>query len=247
VLAAVRETTNPQVRGILMQFVERYAQGREAELAQSANGADPDVASAIVQLIGRMQTPNARAALQQLANAEDVNVRVEARVIIAPSPDHAQNELSTLLDNQSPFVRMAALRAISRYSMRNVWPTVSRIINGKNFNDLGNDERRELLRAAIVLVPDRGEPLALDLAKKGGVLVSENREATRTLAAELLGEFSRSRPIAAALNELAQARWGVSEETRVAAGNAAKRIAQRLQEAVPQPPGGGPFRGGATA
>ncbi|HEY8079464.1 MAG TPA: HEAT repeat domain-containing protein, partial [Labilithrix sp.] len=247
VLAAVRETTNPQVRAILMQFVERYAQGREAELAQSANGADPDVASAIVQLIGRMQTPNARAALQQLANAEDVNVRVEARVIIAPSPDHAQNELSTLLDNQSPFVRMAALRAISRYSMRNVWPTVSRIINGKNFNDLGNDERRELLRAAIVLVPDRGEPLALDLAKKGGVLVSENREATRTLAAELLGEFSRSRPIAAALNELAQARWGVSEETRVAAGNAAKRIAQRLQEAVPQPPGGGPFRGGATA
>jgi hypothetical protein len=129
--------------------------------------------------------------------------------------------------------------------MRAAWPTVARVINGKPFNDLGNDERRELLRAAIVLVPDRGEPLALDLAKKGGVLVSENREATRALAAELLGEFSRSRQIAAGLHELAQARWGVSEETRLAAGNAANRIAQRLQEGAAG--GGGPFRGGATA
>jgi hypothetical protein len=227
VVAAARETPQAQLRGLLIKFIERYAQGREGELAQAANGADPDVAAAFVQLLGRMQTPTSRQALQQLAQSEDVNVRVEARVLVAPSPDHAQTELSGLLDNQSAFVRMAALRTITRYGMRAAWPTVARVIGGKNFNELGNDERRELLRAVIVLIPDRGEPLALDLAKKGGVLVSENREATRTLAAELLGEFSRSRQVASALNELAQARWGVSEETRSAAGIAAKRIAQR--------------------
>jgi hypothetical protein len=251
VLAALRETTNPQLCALLMHFVERYAQGREGELAQAATGAEPDVAAALVQLLGRMQTPTARQAIQQLAGSEDVNVRVEARVLVAPSQEHAQNELSALLDNPSPFLRMAALRTITRYGMRNAWPTVTRIINGKNFNELGNDERRELLRAAIALVPERGEPLALDLAKKGGVLVSENREATRTLAAELLGEFSRSRQVGAALNELAQARWGVSEETRVAAANAANRIAQRLQDGAGPLPGGGGggggFRGGATA
>jgi hypothetical protein len=117
---------------------------------------------------------------------------------------------------------------MTRYQMRNAWPTVARIINGKNFNELGNDERRELLRTAIVLSPDRGEPLALELAKKGGVLVSENREATRALAAELLGELSRSRQTGAQLHELSQSRWGLSEETRMAAANAAKRIGQRL-------------------
>jgi hypothetical protein len=121
--------------------------------------------------------------------------------------------------------------------MRNAWVVLARIINGKNFNELGADERRELLRGAIVLSPERGEPLALDLAKKGGVLVSEAREATRAIAAELLGEYSRSRPTGAALHELSQSRWGLSEETRLAASNAAKRIGQRI--AGPQ--------GGATA
>ena len=51
------------------------------------------------------------------------------------------------------------------------------------------------------------------------MLVSENREATRALAAELLGELSRSRQTGAALHELANSRWGLSEETRMAAAD----------------------------
>jgi len=237
VLANLRETTHPNVRQTLLAFLERYVTGREGEIAAAAAGSDPDTASVLVQLLGRLNTPVARQALMGLAQSDDVNVRVEARVIVAASPEQAAQELGALLDNASPFVRMAALRTCTRYQIRSAWPTVARIINGKSFNELGNDERRELLRSAILLSPDRGEPLALELAKKGGVLVSENREATRALAAELLGEFSRSRQTGAALHELAQSRWGLSEETRLAAANAAKRIGQRL--AAPQ--------GGATA
>ena len=50
------------------------------------------------------------------------------------------------------------------------------------------------------------------------------------MAAELLGELSRSRQTAMALQEIAGARWGVSEETRMAASNAAKRIGLRLAQ-----------------
>jgi len=237
VIANVRDTTNAPLRAALVGFLERYIQGREGDIAGAIPGSDPDTVSALLQLLGRSTSPTARQAIMQLAQGDDVNARVEARVIVAQSPDHAAQELSTLLDNASALVRMAALRTMTRYAMRNAWPAVARVINGKNFNELGNDERRELLRAAIVLSPERGEPLALELAKKGGVLVSENREATRALAAELLGEFSRSRATGAALHELAQSRWGLSEETRMAAANAAKRIGQRL--AAPQ--------GGVTA
>ena len=60
------------------------------------------------------------------------------------------------------------------------------------------------------------------------MIVSENREAVRALGAELLGEMSRSRQTASTLAEISQTRWGVSEETKTAAGNAAKRIGQRL-------------------
>jgi len=238
VLSNLREVTHPTLRNLLASFVERYLANREGDVAAAIAGSDPETVATMIQMLGRANTPGARQALGQLAQSDDVNVRVEARVLTAPSAEHAQQELGALLDNSSALIRMAALRTVSRYQMRNVWVTVARIINGKNFNELGNDERRELLRTAIILSPDRGEPLALDLAKKGGVLVSENREATRALAAELLGELSRSRQTGAALHELAQSRWGLSEETRMAAATAAKRIGQRLAAA---------HGGGATA
>ncbi|MDB4935920.1 MAG: serine/threonine protein kinase [Labilithrix sp.] len=241
VLSNLRETTHPQLRSVLASFVERYMGGRELEIAAAVPGSDPDTVATFIQILGRAGTPGARQALAQLAQSDDVNVRIEARVLTAQSAEHAQQELSALLDNASALIRMAALRTATRYQMRNVWVTVARIINGKNFNELGNDERRELLRTAILLSPERGEPLALEIAKKGGVLVSENREATRALAAELLGELSRSRQTGSALHELANSRWGLSEETRMAAATAAKRIGQRLAGA-PQSP-----QGGATA
>jgi hypothetical protein len=241
VLANLRETTHAQLRAVLASFVERYMAGRELEIAAAVPGSDPDTVATLIQLLGRAGTPGARQALAQLAQSDDVNVRIEARVLTAQSAEHAQQEVGALLDSASALIRLSALRTAMRYQMRSVWVTVARIINGKNFNELGNDERRELIRTAIVLSPERGEPLALELAKKGGVLVSENREATRALAAELLGELSRSRQTGAALHELANSRWGLSEETRMAAAAAAKRIGQRLAGA-PQSP-----QGGATA
>lgn len=230
VLANVREVAHPDLRGVLIGFIEQYAAGREYDLMSAIPGSEEETASALIQLLARLGTPGAHQALHQLAQSEDIGARTEARVHVAPSAEHAQNELSGLLDNASAIVRLAALRTATRYQLRGTWPTVARIINGKSFNELGNDERRELLRACLVLVPERGEPMLLDLAKKGGVIVSDNREATRSLAAELLGEVSRSRQVASALLELSQSRWGVSEETRLAAGNAAKRIGQRLAQ-----------------
>jgi hypothetical protein len=234
ILSALRETTNPALRSLLASYIEHHAVGRESEIGGAAAGADPDSGAYLVQLLGRMGTPASRQVLGQLCQSEDVGVRVEARVLVAPSAEHAQNEVASLLENASALVRMAALRTTARYGMRNSWPTIARIIGQKTFNELGVDERRELLRACVTLSPERGEPVLLDLAKKGGVLTSEEREATRAMAAELLGELSRSRPTAMALQEIANARWGVSEETRLAASSAAKRIGQRLA----QPQGG---------
>ncbi len=228
VLANARTCQQPQLRGLLLAYLEKHLAGREAEIASATPGAEPDNASLLLQMLARSKHPGARQALHGLAQHEDVNVRVEARVLASGSQEQAQAELVALLESPSPFARIAALRVIVRYGVRNAWPTIARLLASKTFNELGNDERRELLRACLALVPEKGEPLVLDIVKKGGVLVSENREATRTLAAELLGELSRSRMVAAALAEVAQTRWGVSEDTKSAAANAAKRIGQRV-------------------
>jgi hypothetical protein len=103
------------------------------------------------------------------------------------------------------------------------------MVKAPNFNDLGYDERRELMRALVVLSPQSGEPTLLELAKKGGVIMSEAREGSRSLAIEVLGELSRSTQIANALQEIAQSRWGTSDETRNAASTAARNIYARVQ------------------
>ena len=246
VLVNLREAKDERLRNVLTSFVERYVAGREAEIMTAIPNADPEAVSSLLNLFSRIGTPGARQALQQLTTSDDVNARVEARVLTAPSAEHAQQDLNTLLENPSAFVRMAALRACARYQMRTAWNTIARIIGAKTFIDLGADERRELIRAAIIVSPERGEPLALEIAKKGGVLVTENREMTRAQAADLLGELSRSRATGTALHDLSQSRWGVSEETKLAAANASRRIAGRLAGPT-QPPQGGPVGGNGIA
>ncbi|MCA9585565.1 MAG: serine/threonine protein kinase [Myxococcales bacterium] len=231
VLNTLRTRLGPAARALLLQYVERNIVTRESELVPVMAGADPDAISGLLNLLARSQSPTARQALGQLTQIEDPNVRIEARVLVAQSKEQAQQEVASQLEGPMAIVRMAALRVAVRYRMISAWPTVSRLASAKSFNDLGSDERRELLRALIVLSPDRGEGMALDIAKKGGVLMSEERETTRAAAAELLGEFSRSRQIAQGLSELSQVRWGVSDETRTAAAHAAKRIAERAAQA----------------
>ncbi len=229
VLAGIREGQPAHMLPTLFHYIERCAQGREVELGQAAAGADPEIASALVILLGRMQTPIARQVLEGLTKSEDVNVRVEARVLRSSTPEQAQQELASMLESTNALVRMAALRAISRYGVRQVWPAIGRFVGAKNFSEYGVDERREFLRALVVLSPERGEPIVLDIVKKGGMLVSEEKEVTRAIAAEVLGDLSQSRGVAGALTEVAQARWGVSEETKAASANAAKKIVSRVE------------------
>jgi hypothetical protein len=75
--------------------------------------------------------------------------------------------------------------------------------------------------------------MVLELAKKGGVLLSGEREATRTVAIEVLGELSRSHAVAQALDDLTHSRWGTSEDIRSSASQAARSIQARLREGGP--------------
>ena len=136
VLSNLREATNPQLRGVLASFIERYMAGREQEIAAAVPGSDPDVVVTLIQLLSRAGSAGARQALSQLAQSEDVNVRIEARVLTAPSAEHAQQELGALLDNTSALVRMAALRAV------HALPDAQRL-----GHRLAHHQRQELQRA----------------------------------------------------------------------------------------------------
>jgi hypothetical protein len=233
VLAALRLGPPPGPRESILRFIERSMSGVESEVAAVAVGLDPENVFAILSLLARANTAESRQALMVMAQSEDVNVRVEARALAAG--DAAHTELTAMCENASPLMRMAAARAATRYAVKGAWNAIARQVKLPDFNERGADERREFLRALVALSPERGEPIALEFAKKGGVFVSDSRETTRTLAAEALGATSRSPQVAVALRELSQARWGTSEETRSTAAAAADLITQR----VSGNPGGG--------
>ncbi len=217
------------LRRVLTSFVERHVSGSEDEVVEALRACDPETAAVLVTILARSKTPAADRALSALSTDTNPALRIEARAALAPS-DQALADLVGHLEDPTPAVRIAALGAMRRHAYRKAWPAVSRLAQAKGFVDLSADERRELLRTTLALSPEHGEPLLVDLVRRGGVLASENREGTRAIAAQVLGEFSDSESVVSLLREVAQARWGASEETRAAALASAERISQRLAE-----------------
>jgi len=227
VLTGFRAEPPRPVQVTLLRFIQRSMRGQEPQIAAAAIGLAPESVNALLAMLARANTDEARQALQLVAtSSEDVNVRVEAKVLA--EGEAATKDLSGMLDNAVALTRMAALRALARYRMKNAWAAVARLPKAADFNERGQDERTETFRALVVLSPERGEPVALEVARKAGVFVSEGREATRIAAIDALGELSRSPAVVTALREIAQARWGTAEETRAAANEAANRIQQRM-------------------
>jgi serine/threonine-protein kinase len=229
-LGALRTNPPPPnaLREAIFTYVERVLPGHETEVGAAAAGLEAETTGGLLAILGRANTAQARSVLASLTTSDDVNVKIEAKVLASGSPEQAHAELGQLLENHSALVRMASLRCIARYHVRGAWPTIARMVKAPNFNELGFDERRDLLRALILLSPQSGEPIALEIAKKGGVIMSEAREGSRSLAIDVLGELSRSMPVATALQEIAQSRWGTSDETRSAAANASRMISARV-------------------
>ncbi len=235
ILGALRAGPDAALRGAILAYIERVAAGNEVQIGAAAAGLDPELACQLMALIARVGSPASKVVLASMGESEDMNVRLEAKVLAAGTPDLANAELVTTLESSSALLRMAALRAMSRHALRGAFPAVARHVKAPNFNELGTDERRELLRTLITLSTDHGEALLLEIVKKGGVFVSQSREGTRVVAAEVLGELSRSMIVNEALREVSQTRWGTSDDTRNAALAASSRVSARAKEALPAP------------
>ena len=231
VLGALQKALPPPVRQLLLSYVERTARGNEEDLALAIPGLDPLVMFPLLELLKRVNTPEARKALGELGNSKDIAVRIEAKILAAGTPEAVEEELTTLLNDKSIGVRIASLRALSRHGLKRVVAAVTRRINATSFGSLVPEERRELFTTVIFLAPDRGEALALEVAKKGGLFTNESREVSRVAAIDALGAASSSRSVAQALNQIAQSRWATSDDTRSRAAAAAAQVEARAGSA----------------
>ena len=227
VLTAMQIPLAEPIRKLLLAFVERCASGNEIVIADAIGGLDPLVLFPILETLGRLRTPEARKAIANLTTSKDIAVRIEAKILAAGRPEAVQDEIDKLANDKSIGVRIASLRAIARHGLKRVLPTVTRRIQTAVFNTLVLEERRELFMTVLALAPDRGEELALEIAKKGGLFTNDSREVSRSAAIEALGAASRSKAVADALRQIGQSRWATSDDTRNKAAAAADQIEAR--------------------
>ena len=231
VLGALKMSLPSELVDALLRYVARVMRGHETEVGAAAAGVEAGVACALLALLARDGSAASREALASLGQSEDPTVRLEAKVLFAGNAEAIAAELGTMLDSDSAMARMAATKAGVRYMVKALWPIVLRHVKAPALHELGSDERADLMSALILLSPERGEPVAIEMAKKGGVFSSGEKEASRLSAIEALGACSRSNAVVTALREVAQKGWGTSDEVRGAAGAAADRVAQRACEA----------------
>jgi serine/threonine protein kinase len=235
VLGALRAGAPEALREHLYSFVQLVIPGHEHLVGEAATTAETDTALKLAGLLAKAGTPEARAVLESLAVADDTTLQTEVRVLLSPSQEQAFADLGRMLENASSAVRMAALRALVRHGLRGAYPAIARQVRAATFHDVAADERAELLRALIVLAPEHGELQVLELVKKGGVFTSQSRETSRAIGAQVLGELATTDSTIETLREVAQARWGISEETRAAASAAATQILARVRRDAERP------------
>ncbi len=233
-LAAFKPNTPSALRDVLLSYVQRAVPLAGEELVDAISKVDSSVAAPVLGLLRNAGTPAARKMLGGLMASKDPNVRIEARILSAESPEALQAELGRLCADSALAVRMAAYRALARHCVKAATPAVARQIRSGAFANMDGDERKQLFVTLLTLSPDRGEEMAVEIARKGGLLTSEARETSRLAAIDALGELSRSRAVVETLREVALSRWGTSEETRMRAANAASSIESRLASIPPR-------------
>jgi eukaryotic-like serine/threonine-protein kinase len=216
------------LRAVLWPYVEKWASGQEATIAQMLPRASEDTAIGFIQLLARQKTPAAFAGIEKALDNPSVRVRLAALAQFGESVgERAREEITKLLDSPNPVVRREVLSLIAQMNIVMAGPSLVRKIQADDYHGHPVEERRLLLEAVAGLKRDRAEELAVELLMKRKLLGSDSIEQTREMAADFLAR-SQSKEVLGVLETIAKQRWGTSASVR----EAAERAAAAVQEAI---------------
>jgi eukaryotic-like serine/threonine-protein kinase len=232
-----------EIKEALVDYVAKNGEGHEAEMGALFAQADLDLGLALIRVLAKIKTPAARDAIVQAAQSRHAVVRIEALGHLeGASGERLRLELRSLLEDPTPEVRVAALRAIQTHLIRPAGPYLVLRIKSSGFDKLPLDERRQALAALAALAPARAEAVCLELLAEAPMVTTEHHEESRAAAAELLGQIAVSGEAIRALAQASGSRWRNSERVRASAGRAKEQIQIRVSVAPPADAGTGTGR-----
>jgi serine/threonine protein kinase len=215
-LAALQENEGAALRVTLLSRLERWGEGHENEIGGLLATAELDVAMGLLRVLHVMDTDAARQAMSHATKNAQGIVRAVA-LGYQGDGERVRAELRGVLEAHSYQARREGLSAIERYKVMSAGPPLALRIRAPAFDSLDPGERRQALTTLAALMPSRAETIAIELLADQRLLPQEDHEATRELAAELLGRIGESREAHDALEAATKKRWRGGDRTRQAA------------------------------
>lgn len=221
------------VRDMLMSFIEQVGHGHEKKIAAIFEVADVELGLALVRILLKLDTPEAKDAITEATKSPHPLVRIEALGHVeGASGGRVRAEMKKLLEDPDHEVRLAALRAMDSHRIMAAGPSLVIRIQDRDFNKLPVDERRMSLQALATLRPDRCEGICRDLLAESKLLRPEALEQTREIAARFLGEVATGKEAFYLLDEISRSKpWQNSQRIRDAATAALARAVKRAEDA----------------
>lgn len=227
VLSAMARAEVEDIRNALARYLERHAVGREEQIGELLREADLSRGRVILAILGRLKTEGAAKALKKAETSHFPELRVEAVAMrAAASAEGLRDELQKLMHDPDQGVRMAALRTMVSYKVKEAGPPLAMHIQSADFHRLAMDERQLCFETLFELSPARGEALLKDLVSKTGMFTRESVDDTRILAMNVLVKIGARDTLE--ILEAASSKWGNSQQIRQAAANAAAQLKHRL-------------------
>jgi serine/threonine protein kinase len=227
VLAAMARAEVEDIRNALARYLERHAVGREEAIGEILREADLSRGRVILAILGRLKTEAAAAALKKAETSHFAELRVEAVAMrAAASAEGLRDELGRLMQDHDQAVRMAALRTMVSYKVKEAGPPLAMHIQSPAFHKLNVDERTLAFETLYELSPARAESLLKDLVSKSGMFTRESVDDTRILAMNVLAKIGGSD--AYETLKAAAGKWGNSQQVRQAATVAANQMRARM-------------------
>ncbi len=227
VMATILKLEHEKLASPLFGYIARHAVGREAALADLLARCDVTKGRILLAILSRLGTEGARQALVAAEQSTFAELRVEAVAFRAKaSTEGLRDELTALCRNADSAVRVAALRTMQRYKVKEAGPALVQMIQESDFVKAPLEERTLAFETLYALSPGRAEALALDVATRRGVITREAVEETRALALRFLGAVSTDPAVAENLDRMST-KWSNSDVVKAAAGAAAQAIRSR--------------------
>jgi len=229
VLESLGQLRIPAIQTGLLNYTIAFLEGRENELGTLLVSCSEALGSAILEVLEGREGPSVLAALRRAtSNPNEAVWRRALTLRLQRGTGEVLRDLKRLIAHRNPEIRAAVLDMVAEHDVRAISDTLFERISDAAFHALPIAERRKTLHATSSLDAARTEAVCVDILKRKGLVTNRTRDASRTVAAEILGKIGRTAGAVEALNNAVKARWWNSKELQTLAKDALTSVHARM-------------------